>query len=350
MVLEASTPRSRRAILAAAVGGLGALMGSALGRPQVAQAAAGDTLKLGQANDSGTSQTILSNAGLGAAFTLKTTNLATGATGIFGWSSQTGAHATRGALGQANGANSFGVEGKSTGVHGSGAAIHAVGGQNDGVQASSSNPNSAAVRGMHDGVGAASGDGVYGWSAAATGIHGDSTDGLGVGGGSTNGYGVYGDSDNGIGVRGNSANGIGVIGTASVNVGVGGTSVTGYGVSGSSDSNDGVAGHSSTGSGVSGDSTDGTGVSATSGNAPGMTAYSENSYGIAATSLNSHAGLFNGSVRIQKFLDLQEIADPASPSSDTARLFVRDNGDGDLTQLCVKFSDGEIKVIVTESP
>ena len=93
-------------------------------------------LILGQQNDSGTSQTVLNNAGLGAAFTLKTTNTATGATGIFGWSNNTGTHATKGVYGLVNGANSYGVYGLNTGPAGSGAAVYADGGNNTGLSVS----------------------------------------------------------------------------------------------------------------------------------------------------------------------------------------------------------------------
>jgi hypothetical protein len=90
-------------------------------------------LVIGQANDSGTSQTVLFNAGLGAAFTLKTTNVATGATGIFGYSSSTQTYATKGVYGRADGPNSYGVYGLNTGPAGTGAAVYADGGNNVGL-------------------------------------------------------------------------------------------------------------------------------------------------------------------------------------------------------------------------
>lgn len=99
----------------------------------IAAGAAGGYLVLGQANDSGTSQTVLQNAGLGAAFTLKTTNQSTGATGIFGWSSSAAGNATKGVYGKADGPNSYGVYGVNNGVAGSGAAVYADGGANPGL-------------------------------------------------------------------------------------------------------------------------------------------------------------------------------------------------------------------------
>lgn len=142
-----TAPRSRRAILAAAVGGALASVATALGRPGETRAAAGSPMILGQANDSGTSQTTLTNAGTGAAFTLKTTNASTGATGIFGWSSSTAANATRGVYGRADGANSNAVVGIQNGAAGSGSAVLATGGNNVGLTATTSSTNKAAVSG-----------------------------------------------------------------------------------------------------------------------------------------------------------------------------------------------------------
>lgn len=96
----------------------------------VAAGAAGDFMVLGASNSSGTSQTVLNNAGLGAAFTLRTTNQSSGATGIFGWSSSTSANSTRGVYGRADGPNSYGVYALQNGTSGSGAAVYADGGLN----------------------------------------------------------------------------------------------------------------------------------------------------------------------------------------------------------------------------
>jgi len=96
----------------------------------VAAGAAGDFMVLGESNSSGSAQTTLSNSGLGAAFTLRTTNVSTNATGIFGWSSSTSSNATRGVYGRADGPNSYGVYALQNGAAGSGAAIFADGGSN----------------------------------------------------------------------------------------------------------------------------------------------------------------------------------------------------------------------------
>ncbi len=147
----AGPPRSRRSLLVAGLSGAAGLVLGALGRPAAAEAAAGEPLMLGQANDSGTSQTTLQNAGLGAAFTLRTSNLSTGATGIFGWTSQTGANATRGVYGKADGPNANAVVGRQTGPAGGGSAIVAEGNQNIGLLATTANGSSYAVFGENFG-------------------------------------------------------------------------------------------------------------------------------------------------------------------------------------------------------
>lgn len=151
-----SAPRTRRNLLAGAVGGLGALVLGRLAAPDTASAAAGDNLILGASNDSGTSQTVLNNAGLGAAFTLKTTNAASNATGIFGWSSSTGANSTRGVSGRVDGANSNAVYGNQTGAAGSGAAVYGDGNANTGVVGQSDGGTKYGVHGINtanDGIG-----------------------------------------------------------------------------------------------------------------------------------------------------------------------------------------------------
>lgn len=182
---EATVPsserRSRRALLSAA-GGAAAGVLAAMARPASALGAAGDSLTLGQVNDSGTSQTILNNAGLGAAFTLKTTNQSTGATGIFGWSSGGGAYATRGVYGRGDGPNSYGVYGRNAGAAGTGAAVYADGGNNDGVVANTANPDAAAVRASSTST-AASAVAILGESAGSNGaaVHGVATGTVGSG-------------------------------------------------------------------------------------------------------------------------------------------------------------------------
>jgi len=266
MALDTTTPRSRRTMLAAALGGLGALVANALGRPATAQAAAGDTLKIGQSNDSGSSQTVLTSSAGGASFTLKDT--AVGGTGIFGWSSgATGAG--RGLYGRADSPTGYGVQAKNNGATGTGAALQALGGNNTGIDAStassggrraikataassgavaieadgeatsgigvlaygangvagySSAESYAAVYGLHT-AGTLAAYGVYGStysdSASATGVYGEATFGNGVYGSSQNGLAVYGKAPGpGTGVEGFSYSGIGVFGHSNNTTGI----------------------------------------------------------------------------------------------------------------------------------
>jgi hypothetical protein len=58
-------------------------------------------------------------------------------------------------------------------------------------------------------------------------------------------------------------------------------------------------------------------------------------------------GYFEGPVLSSKFYELVEISTPATPTANHARLFIKDNGLG-KTQLCVRFANGTVKVLVTE--
>jgi hypothetical protein len=177
---EDGSPRSsRRSLLAALVGGLAGLLGGSLARPQAAEAAAGDPLIIGQANNAGSSQTILNSAATGASFTLKTTNTATNSTGIFGWTSQTGSNATRGVYGKADGANSDGVQGVNSGpAGGTGAGVRAIGNNNHGLVATTSDTSANAVRAIHQLTGSNDATAIYGETATSSGaaIWGHSTD------------------------------------------------------------------------------------------------------------------------------------------------------------------------------
>lgn len=48
-----------------------------------------------------------------------------------------------------------------------------------------------------------------------------------------------------------------------------------------------------------------------------------------------------------RFIQLEEISDPAAPSGDRGRLYTKDNGSG-KTQLVVRFNTGAVQVIATE--
>lgn len=163
------SPRSRRAILAAALGGVAGAVATALGRPSESRAAAGDPLILGQTNFAGNSATRLNATSSGGAFWM--TQYGSGS-GVRGDSANghgsvfTTAHADR-----------YGVYAQQTaGSGGAGAAIRADGSQNPAVEASTDGPDAAAVVGLATStlgsghypsgvVGqAARGDGVWGYS------------------------------------------------------------------------------------------------------------------------------------------------------------------------------------------
>jgi len=298
---EASAPqgaRSRRSLLAAALGGLAATAAAALGRPLPTRAAAGDPMILGQANNSGTAQTTVTNGGGGAAFTMKTTNTASGATGVFGWSSQTGPGTTRAVYAKVEGPNAYGLQAFQAGPAGSGAAVLAGGYNNDGLRAHTDNAERYAVYGVTNSSGDFAGairgvvqstiPGIY--SAAVTGTN------LGTG-----------------------SNGIGVWGS-----------------------------HSGSGWGVYGVSTDGIGVNAYSDTGWGLNATSSSGTGLVASSSTGTAAQIEGRLLLNGMTDIVEIGEPASPASGQARLFVRD-ADG-FTQLCVKFPDAAVVVLASEVP
>src|SRR5438876_4079708 len=68
MSVETSTPRSRRAVIAAALGGLGAVIASRIATPDAARAAPGDPITVDNAATGGLATTSLTSAGPNAAF------------------------------------------------------------------------------------------------------------------------------------------------------------------------------------------------------------------------------------------------------------------------------------------
>ena len=59
------------------------------------------------------------------------------------------------------------------------------------------------------------------------------------------------------------------------------------------------------------------------------------------------AAYFHGKVFTDAFHELSEIATPAAPGANRARLFVRDVGG--KTQLCVRFATGSVKLLAQEA-
>jgi len=273
--LNIATPsRSRRALLTAALGGLGGLFASRLGAPGTAAAAAGDPLIIGNTtNTAGTANTSLTTASNGTALHVTQNGAGTALRG-----SAVGAGSIAGFFTAANGTGISGVTANSTtygvfgqnnaAIGGGGGAIRAAGGANHGVVATTAGPapsnairaittsaadnvaaiyaevssfapgaGSAAVRGVSNGT-STNGIGVWGSQAGAgTGVYGTSGNGYGVYGDTVSGgTGVFGYSGTGTGVRGDADSGVAVIGNSNSSFGVIGSSGSGTGVYGSSNS------------------------------------------------------------------------------------------------------------------
>ena len=136
----------------------------------------------------------------------------------------------------------------------------------------------------------------------------------------TGGDALHGISDFAIGVRGQSIssnNGTGVLGVSGLFVPTAKPKTGVYGYANQDNTASGVYGLSLLGVGVRGHSASG------------------------------YAGYFEGRVYTNAFYELGEIANPALPIANRARLFVRDNGAG-KTQLCVRFHTGGVQIIKTE--
>jgi hypothetical protein len=69
--------------------------------------------------------------------------------------------------------------------------------------------------------------------------------------------------------------------------------------------------------------------------------------GVRGHSSSGYAGYFEGRVYTNKWYELGEVATPAAPLANRARLFVRDSAG--KTQLAVKFPNGTVRVLATEA-
>jgi hypothetical protein len=309
-----SKSTSRRALLAGALGGIGALAAGAIGRTQPVAAADGsfDTVWAHQvfADDS---------SGTGA-ITATTTSDSSAAVSAYNDGSGWGLFASNGGTGPAIQGDAQGSGG--TGIRGDGrygvwgetpqAGFYGVVGRN-----ASTTFGGAGVRGIN-----VAGDGVVGiGNAGGTGVKGQGRVGIlgissedgwfGVWGQHTgNSPGINGDSNTGPGVHGTSTNGPGGFFEAS------GT-------------------------------TNPPGVRATATTGDGIYAISVSGSGIHAQSASGFAGYFAGKVYVSKFQEMPEISTPSAPAANRARLFVRDDGSGH-TQLCVRFNTGTVKILATE--
>jgi hypothetical protein len=275
--------RSRRSVLAAALAGFAASLGAALARPAAVEAAAGDSLKLGQQNYAGTAATRLSTTSSGGAFWLIQNGSGSGIR-----ADSTSGHG--GVLTSAH-TDRYGVYAQQTAAAGTGAAVRADGGQNIGLSATSASAARNAVDARHT-----TGTAVYGYS----------TDGDGVFGESSSHYGIQGASTTGIAVRGDSASNDAIYGASGSGAGVSGSSNSGYGVRGASSGNHGIYGTATTAGyygvyasaagwvALSGHSNSNVGVYGTSDSYGGVVGYSDSAPGVMGTSGGSTAAHFDG--------------------------------------------------------
>jgi hypothetical protein len=232
----APPPRSRRALLAAALGGLGGLVASRLAVPGPADAAAGDPLVIGSTtNTAGTANTSLTTASAGTAL-LVTQN--GGGTALRG--SAVGPGSIAGFFTAANGTGVSGVTGNpgaygvfasnDDATYGGGGAVRASGKNNNGVVATTDNGGANAIKAANAGIGGALGSAILADAGLnCTGVSGRAQAAPGVFGFAVNAPGVYGSSTNEIGVQG--AGNPGVYGSSTSTFGTGMEGV-GYGTSG----------------------------------------------------------------------------------------------------------------------
>jgi hypothetical protein len=235
MTVDTTIRQSRRALLAASIGGAAALVAQAIGRPLAVRAANGDVVTVG-GGFTGTQPTAITSSTGDA---IQAINTATAASGLFG-------HATAGS------GTTYGIFGRSNSTSGVGVA---------GVDYSAT----GATKGVYGQSDSASGIGVHGKANTGVGVRGDSTGSIGVYGVSSSSSGVQGKSTTGAGVQGTGV--VGVFGSGST-IAVEGDASTGTGV--------GVHGGASSGIGVEGRATTGTGVHGTSGSNTGVIGYSGN--------------------------------------------------------------------------
>jgi hypothetical protein len=396
---------SRRALLAGALGGIGAFAAATIGRASPVLGADGATVHVGDELN-GTTVTRITNLanansviwgessdGVGVVGT------SVASYGLLGTSTN-----SRGVSGESDsdvgiwgesksdigvyGASStwVGVRGyspSSNGVEGvsfSGIGVRANSVSSIGVRGTSSATDKPAILGWSDG----NSTGVQGYSGTAnppsakynTGVYGyanQNSAANGVFGGSDEGIGVRGDSTSNLGVHGSSSSGKGVWGSSTSNIGVYGTSTTSIGLYGTSDESYGLYAQTrwpvrpgALGSSIG----DGTGVLGFSGGesstpppaipktgvygyavqdagASGVVGETTSGHGIHGIATSGFAGYFVGKVFTTKYHEMQEVTTPPAPGTNKARIFLRDNGLG-KTQLCVRFHTGAVQVIKTE--
>jgi hypothetical protein len=207
MAVDATTPRTRRALLAAALGATAGATAAALGHPLPARAANGQPVLIGMSNTATDVTTITNDA-------FYATALAGVGAGIGIWGRSEGFAGVRGSS-----TNSMGVWGTSSSSYG----VAAESTSYYGVISDSHATDRAAILGRSfgnaTGVHGVSGSGGVGFPTASVkaGVFGEATQdssARGVHGKSTAGRGVYGQATSGQGVRGYATTGTAVYGTS----------------------------------------------------------------------------------------------------------------------------------------
>jgi hypothetical protein len=279
MAVDLSVRRSRRALIAAALGGVGALVADALGRPPAVRAGTDGDVILGQTNIAANT-TAIRAAAFDALYCKATGG---GNTAIYGDASGDDAHgvfgratstsgAGVGVWGQGASAAGWGVRGENTAAAAGGAGVYGIGGP--GVRGETAVPERTGVMGVSTAGSGYLSCGVYGTTASsddvAAGVRGDAPNGaacgvVGVSSGTTGmAAGVHGEALM-TGVRGLASRMTGLAVGVVANAPSGNPDAYGVSASGAV----GVEGRGS-GIGVSGTSTSGIGVSgATSGGVAG---------------------------------------------------------------------------------
>jgi hypothetical protein len=281
-----ATPSSRRAVLAAGLGGVLALVAQALGRPIAARAADGAAVTAGSVVDASHTTGVNTTGGNALQGVLNAGSYSQVGSAVYGEAN--GSYAAYGVYGKNTngygpgvlgeaGDYSYGVEGKgATGVYGHSSKAFGTGvvGQAEGADGRGGYFNGSGTGATGVWANSPSGTAVFGASNVRA-VAGDTTAGVGVQGRATSGSGVWGES-NATGVVGRSkASSTGVFGysggASDVLPGASGkTGVFGYatqdagsyGVVGIGGPGHGVYGEAGTGRGVHGWSNTGVGVHA----------------------------------------------------------------------------------------
>jgi hypothetical protein len=203
MTTDTTSPRTRRALLAAALGGSAAVVAAWLGRPSAATAADGNPVLLGKSNTA-TAPTDI-NAPIADNGALRAANAASGGLGVCGQTEGVDGTAVFGyamGTGRTYGSHFISESAGGVGTHGeNGFGGTGVSGISDGVAMTA-----AAIRPTDTPTPPASPGkvGVYGYAgqdSAARGVYGRSTSGQGVRGQATSGSGVYATATTGYALR-----------------------------------------------------------------------------------------------------------------------------------------------------